>query len=218
MTTVYLVRHGQSTWNEIGRIQGKQDPPLSSLGRRQVRALASALQDARLSSIYSSPQQRARMTAEVVAKEHNLPVRIVEELAEIDHGHWEGLTESEVQQQFEASFHMWLTQPGQTQMPGGEHCLAVQERVLRTWQDITTRHDGEQILVVSHEIPTKVIIADVLGLPLDRIGQFAVHNAGISVIQRMRDQLCLIRLNERCHLNAVSGDPAKSTKKVSRSQ
>lgn len=213
MTTFIVVRHGQSTWNEIGRIQGKQDPPLSARGRRQAVALAHALQNEPLSAIYSSPQRRARMTAEAVAAGHNLPVTIVKGLAEIDHGFWEGLTEVEIQRRFAISFHTWLRRPSQTLMPGGEHFLAVQQRVLDAWRDIVARHhDGERVLVVSHDIPIRVIIADVLRLSLDCIGHFALNNAAINVIQGEGDsstgsghrQLQLVQLNDRCHLNAIS--------------
>ncbi len=213
MTAFYIVRHGQSTWNEIGRIQGKQDPPLSARGRRQAVALAHALQNEPLNAIYSSPQRRARMTAEAVAAGHNpstgsghrLPVTTVKGLAEIDHGFWEGLTEVEIQQRFAISFHTWLRRPSQTLMPGGEHFLAVQQRVLDAWRDIVAHHhDGERVLVVSHDIPIKVIIADVLRLSLDCIGHFALNNAAINIIQGTGNQLQLVQLNDRCHLNAIS--------------
>ncbi len=204
MTTLYLVRHGESTWNEVGRIQGKQDPPLSDLGRRQARALAGGLRHEQLDAIYSSSQQRARSTAEIVAGVHGLPVTIVEDLTEIDHGHWEGLTQLEVEQQFAASFQTWLQRPSQTQMPGGEHCLSLQQRVLDAWQHILVEEKGHHVLIVSHDIPIKVMIADVLGLELDRIGQFAVANAAISVVQAIDGRLQLRHLNQTCHLDSIT--------------
>lgn len=202
MSVFYLVRHGQSTWNEIGRIQGKQDPPLSALGRRQATALADALRDEPLDAIYSSPQQRARMTADPTAGDHNLPVTTVEGLAEIDHGFWEGLTEAQVQQRFGISFYTWLRRPSQTLMPGGEHTLAVQLRVLGAWRGIVAQHAGHHhVLVVSHDIPLKVIVADVLQLSLDHIGQFVLNNAAITTIQHAGGDLQVLQLNDRCHLD-----------------
>lgn len=203
MGTFYIVRHGQSTWNVVGRIQGKQDPPLSGLGRRQAEALAHALRSETLSAIYSSPQRRARMTADAVATDQKLEVKIVEGLAEIDHGYWEGLTEAQIQQRFGITFFTWLTRPGLTQMPGGEHCLAVQQRVLNAWRDIVAQHAGACVLVVSHDIPIKVIIADVLRLPLDYIGHFVLNNGAINIIQETDGHLQLVQLNDRCHLDAI---------------
>lgn len=204
MTTIFLVRHGQSTWNQAGRIQGKQDPPLSELGRRQARALARALQNEDLDAIYSSPQRRAHLTAGAIAARHALSITTVGALAEIDHGAWEGLTEPEVEAQFATSFQTWVTRPSQAQMPGGEHCLTLQTRVLDAWHDILTREAGHRILIVSHDIPLKVIVADVLDLPLDHIGRFVIANAAISIVQGPRDQLRLIQLNDRCHLADTS--------------
>lgn len=203
MTTIYLVRHGQSTWNEVGRIQGKQDPPLSALGRWQAEALARVLQTETLDAIYSSPQQRARITANTIAANHSLSVTIIDDLAEIDHGEWEGLTEPEIQQRFTTLFELWLKRPSQTQMPGGEHCLSLQQRVLEAWRDILRREDGNRVLVISHDIPIKVIVAHVLGLNLDHIGWFIVDNASINIIQGADSRLRLTRLNDTCHLNLI---------------
>lgn len=202
MGVFYLVRHGQSTWNEIGRIQGKQDPPLSALGRRQATTLANALRNLPLDAVYSSPQQRARMTADPTAGDHNLPVTTVEGLAEIDHGFWEGLTEAQIQQRFGISFYTWLRRPSQTLMPGGEHTLAVQLRVLGAWRGIVAQNAGHNnVLVVSHDIPLKVIVADVLQLSLDHIGQFVLNNAAITTIQHTDGDLQVLQLNDRCHLD-----------------
>ncbi len=204
MTTVYLARHGRSTWNEKGIYQGKQDPPLSAHGCRQALALAGALADRPLVAIYSSPQQRARMTAEMVADRHGLPVTVLAELAEIDHGHWEGLTDGEIQQKFAHSYQTWVTQPGLTQMPGGEHCMGLQQRVLRAWQEILRRHsDPDEILVVSHDVPLKVIIAEVLGLELNAIGQLVLDNAALSIVREVGGRLRVVQLNDRCHLEQV---------------
>lgn len=203
MTTIFLVRHGRSTWNEVGRIQGKQDPPLSDWGRRQAEALAQTFQHWALDAIYSSPQQRARLTADAVAAHHNVPVTLIQGLAEIDHGDWEGLTEPEVQRRFAPSFEMWLTQPSQTQMPGGEHCLSLQQRVLEAWQEITAREAGNRALIISHEIPIKVIVADILGLNLDQIGRFVVGNATITLFEQVGKQFQLVQLNNRCHLSEL---------------
>ncbi|MFQ5592975.1 MAG: histidine phosphatase family protein [Anaerolineae bacterium] len=201
MSVFYLVRHGQSTWNEIGRIQGKQDPPLSARGRRQAAALAGALRHEPLDAIYSSPQQRARMTANPTATDHELQVETVGGLAEIDHGFWEGLTETQIQQRFGISFYTWLRRPSQTLMPGGEHTLAVQLRVLSAWRDIVERHTGHHVLIVSHDIPLRVIIADVFHLSLDYIGQFVLNNAAITTIQHIDRDLQVLQLNDRCHLD-----------------
>ena len=201
MITVVLIRHAESTWNREGRIQGKQDPPLSPQGRHQAQALAERLRHEPLAAVYSSPQQRARATAEVIAATHGLSVIVEPGLAEIDHGHWEGLTEPEVQERFAETFYLWQTRPGQVTMPGGEAPAAVQARVREVWHRILSHHDNELIALVSHEIPLRAIIADVLGLHLDLMKRFAIHNAALSVVEVSETGPRLLCLNDRCHLD-----------------
>ena len=92
MTTLLLVRHGETDWNADGRLQGHTDRPLTDFGRRQARDLAAALAGEDLTAIYSSDLTRARETAEIVAERLGLPVVLDRDLREKDWGNWEGLT------------------------------------------------------------------------------------------------------------------------------
>jgi hypothetical protein len=89
MTTLLLVRHGETDWNADGRLQGR---PLSDFGRRQARELAGELEDEELDAIYSSDLARAQETAEIVGERIGLPVVLDPDLREKDWGNWEGLT------------------------------------------------------------------------------------------------------------------------------
>jgi broad specificity phosphatase PhoE len=199
----YLVRHGESTWNAAGRIQGKQDPALSERGQEQVAALANWFRYVPLNAVYSSPQQRAYLTARSIAQCLELPIRVDPDLAEINHGGWEGLTEEEVARDFATSYDIWRNRPTATQMPGGEHFVALRTRVRRAWQRIVEDDAGRHVVVVSHDVPLKVIIADTLGLSLDHVGRFLLANAGVSVIERYTDRTYLLQLNASCHLRTI---------------
>lgn len=199
----YLVRHGESTWNAAGRIQGRQDPALSDRGRRQVVALGESLQQVVLDTIYSSPQQRALLTARAVAENRQVSITVDPDLAEINHGAWEGLTEAEVADRFAASYATWLSRPTATQMPDGEHFAVLRDRVRQAWHRILADDRGHHVLVVSHDLPLKVIIADVLGLNHDRIGRFAIANGAISIVEQCGGPAYVVQLNERCHLRAT---------------
>src|SRR4028118_821913 len=94
-----LVRHGESEWNRTGRYQGQADAPLSDLGLRQADALANRLQHEHIDAIYTSPLQRARKTAEAIARFHpHVPFVQDEALMEIHHGVWQGLLATEVRE------------------------------------------------------------------------------------------------------------------------
>jgi broad specificity phosphatase PhoE len=134
VTTLFLVRHGETDWNADGRLQGQTDRPLSDFGRRQARQLAEGLADERLQAIYASDLARARETAEIVAERLRLPVVLDPDLREKDWGTWEGLTAAERDR---VEFV-------------GEATEAHQERMLRALRRISQRHDGGSVLVVTH--------------------------------------------------------------------
>ena len=83
---LYLIRHGESTYNAERRIQGQSDVPLSELGLRQSRAVAEAMAGVAVDAIYASPLQRAYTVARDIAARHDLPIRTDDRLKEISVG------------------------------------------------------------------------------------------------------------------------------------
>jgi broad specificity phosphatase PhoE len=135
VTTLLLVRHGETDWNADGRLQGQTDRPLSDFGRRQAQQLADELADEELAAIYSSDLSRARETAEIVGERFGLPIVLEPELREKDWGTWEGLTAVERDR---VEFV-------------GESTEAHQERMLRALRRIADAHAaGDRVLVVTH--------------------------------------------------------------------
>lgn len=134
MTTLLLVRHGETDWNAESRLQGHTDRPLSDYGRRQARRLADELADEPLDAIYASDLERARETAEIVGERLGLPVVLDPDLREKDWGTWEGLTPVERDR-------VELV---------GESTEAHQERILFALARIAETHPGERVLVVTH--------------------------------------------------------------------
>jgi 2,3-bisphosphoglycerate-dependent phosphoglycerate mutase len=151
VTTLLLVRHGETDWNADGRLQGHTDRPLSDFGRRQARRLAEELEGEELQAIYSSDLARARETAEIVGERLGLPVELDPDLREKDWGNWEGLTAVERDR---VEFV-------------GESTGAHQERTLRALRLIAERHPGDgRVLVVTHGGSMRRVQAAALGLAL----------------------------------------------------
>src|SRR5215472_1133491 len=151
MTTLLLVRHGETDWNAGGRLQGHTDRPLSDFGRRQAQRLAEELEDERLEAIYSSDLSRARETAEIAGKRLGLTVELDPDLREKDWGTWEGLTAVERDR---VEFV-------------GESTEEHQERILRALQRIAERHpDGGRVLVVTHGGSMRRVQTAALGMAL----------------------------------------------------
>lgn len=108
-----VVRHGRTEWNAAGRFQGRADPPLDEVGRRQAddcgKELASRFDQAGLDGpvIFSSDLRRAADTAAAVAGAFALPFRTDPGLREVDVGLWEGLTAAEAQNRFPDEYRLW---------------------------------------------------------------------------------------------------------------
>lgn len=97
MTRILLVRHGQSTWNADGRWQGRADPPLSELGRRQAEVAAETIATMDIASIWASPLVRAQETAMFMGKRLDLQIQYDPRLQERDAGEWTGKTRTEIE-------------------------------------------------------------------------------------------------------------------------
>jgi broad specificity phosphatase PhoE len=151
VTTLLLVRHGETDWNADGRLQGHTDRPLSEFGRRQARQLAGELEAEELEAIYSSDLARARETAEIVGERLRLQVELDPDLREKDWGTWEGLNAVERDR---VDFV-------------GESTEAHQARTLRALQRISKRHGGDaHVLVVTHGGSIRRAQTAALGLAL----------------------------------------------------
>ena len=156
MTTLLLVRHGETDWNAEGRLQGHTDRPLSDFGRRQARRLGDQLKSEELEgeglqAIYSSDLARARETAEIVGERLGLPVELDPDLREKDWGNWEGLTAVERDR---VEFV-------------GESTEAHQERMLRGLRRIAERHpDDGRVLVVTHGGSMRRVQTATMGMAL----------------------------------------------------
>ena len=141
MTTLYLVRHGETDWNLARRIQGSTDIPLNETGRAQARTTGRLLASRQWDAIVASPLGRAHETAQLIAAEVGLgSPEIVDALVERNYGSAEGMTGTEIDALY----------PDGADVPGRETREAVTARVLPALVEIADRHPGQAVIVVSH--------------------------------------------------------------------
>lgn len=162
MTTILLARHGESDWNRDQRWQGHADRPLTDLGREQARALADRLAATELDAVYSSDLERARETAAIVAEPHQLPVKRLPDLREVDVGSWSGLTRAEAEERFPNAFRRW-TEGGEG-WDDGETYEQLSERVVGAVLAIAARHPRDRVLLVAHGGSIRAVHAAALGV------------------------------------------------------
>jgi probable phosphoglycerate mutase len=174
-TRLYLVRHGATALTAEDRFSGEIGVELSNDGRRQAERLGMRLLDDGIGAVYASPLSRALETARIIAGHCGLEPTLHDELREISHGHWEGLTRRDVEARFPDEYAAWEEDPFTYAPQGGESGVAVLARALPAVRDIVVRHAGARVLVVSHKATIRILLSSLLGFDVrgyrDRLDQ-----------------------------------------------
>ena len=198
---LWLVRHGESTWNQDRRFQGARDAELSERGREQARALARALAGMRVDALYTSPLGRARDTAMACGEALGVRPVVVDDLREVGLGEWEGLPVETVVERYGDHYWRWLTLPGDHPPPGGEPMAALQRRVTAAIEAIRAPHAGGRVLVVTHGGAIASLLCGCLGLGLNAVWRLRIDNASITRVELPGGRL--LALNDTRHLAAA---------------
>lgn len=206
MTTLLLVRHGETDWNRSGQIMGEQPIPLNQNGEADAQRLADLLRSRSLRTIYSSPVLRARQTAEILATAVRLPVRVDRGLTEINVGEWVGrfwreLTDDLVRRNF-------YSNPQDSRPPGGETLREVQTRVVSFVEGamaeaLSTSGDTGPLLLVSHADVVRAIIAHYLQWDLQTIRQVRIDHASLTALKVADGLADLLFLNHTATLQSL---------------
>ena len=163
-TRMYLVRHGATQLTAEQRFSGAEGADLSDEGRWQAAQLGERLRSEGLTCAFSSPLSRAAETASIITRACNLTTVVRDGLREISHGHWEGLTRSDVEARFGSEYSSWEADPFTFAPDGGESGVAVLARALPVIREIVTAHAGERVLVVSHKATIRLLLSSFLGI------------------------------------------------------
>ncbi|HJX70200.1 MAG TPA: histidine phosphatase family protein [Dehalococcoidia bacterium] len=198
-----LVRHGETSWNQEGRIQGcRSDTELSERGKEQIRKVAQALRGQSITAIYSSPLRRAMDTAKAIAQALGLEVKVIPELRELDIGELEGLVEKELKGRYREFWEKWRGGNPSLHMPGGESLEELQRRAWQAIECIVGEHPDEVVAVTSHLFTNLTIICQALGLDLRYMRRLRQNVTAIDILDLTRQRNSLLLLNDTCHLGA----------------
>lgn len=187
---LYLVRHGRTATNAAGRLLGRLDPPLDSLGVTQARAVAAVLPpDAR---VICSPLQRTRETAAALGR----PVTVDERWIELDYGDWDGRPLAEVSPQ---EWTSWRADDDFAP-PGGESLRRLGQRVRAACEELAAEAAEHDVVVVSHVSPIKAAVAWALDAPDGVAWKLFVAPASISRLRVSGPMPTVASFNEIAHL------------------
>ncbi|MCS7300333.1 MAG: histidine phosphatase family protein [Fimbriimonadales bacterium] len=208
MLRLYLVRHGQTPWNLIGRIQGHSDTPLDAVGRRQAWQVARWLAERvrQPIAVYSSDLQRAFHTAEPIAQALGTPLYPEPALRERHWGLWEGLTSEEVQQRFPEHHFTYLYDPLMGTPPEAEPMSAFWERVRNFGHHLLEKHPSGEVVLVGHGGSLRILLCEALAGDIQTYRRIRLDNAGVSIVERTPERLYVSLLNYTDHLQDPSVD------------
>jgi len=201
MTSIILVRHGQTEWNRVERFRGRVDLPLNATGRSQAHAAARRILSTwNIAAVYTSPLQRAVETAQAIGQRSAVPVTKCPGLIDIDYGEWQGLTPEEVHQQYPELYSLWLTSPQRVRIPGGESLGRVRRRAMAAIREIVARHPQETVVLVSHLVVCRLLVLAMLGLPTACFWHIQQDTATINVFEHTDGRFIVKVINDTCHL------------------
>lgn len=209
MTSIILVRHGETEWN-IGEIfRGRIDVDLNETGEKQAALLAKYLADVKLAAIYASPLKRTVKTAQKIADYQNIDINIAPELVDLDYGEWQGLSNELVKEKYKTLHSEWLINPQMVTMPGGENLEEVRKRAFNLVNKITTGKDKHNVALVTHRVVNKVLICAMLGLDNSHFWNIKIDTCGISTFFCEDGKFILDKHNDTSFLKPL-GSPALS--------
>lgn len=212
LTTIILVRHGRTHLTESKRISGRggENPGLSDLGREDAHKVAQAISEignsgpwshlTPISAIVSSPIKRTLDTAHIISNEVGLGVDVIENLAEISFGDWDGHSNEEVKSKWASTFQdwqgSWTVAP-----PNGESLEQFEARVQDARREILKTYAGKTVAVVSHVMPIRGFIR--AGMDGGKAGYWRpqISPCSITIIRFWGDQAAeVVTMNATSHL------------------
>lgn len=179
-TTVLLIRHGKTEWNNFGKIQGCQDIDLTEEGLLQADALKERLKDG-FDCIYSSPLIRANKTAKILADYNQKELHLEDELKEVNYGDWQGLTYKEIEENYPELYHKWHNGLEECPISGGE--LSIGNAALRAKKcilNIVSKNKGSTIAIVAHGGIIKAALIGIFSLGFNMYHKIAMDNTSIT--------------------------------------
>lgn len=209
---IFLIRHGESEWNRLNKVQGLGDPGLSLEGKAQAEAVAKALAKQKIDLVYTSPLLRAKQTAQAIACAGDSPIKELDGLREIILGVWEGKSFEEISQLFKKDYQLWLKHPSQTKIAKAEKMNSFRKRVLSVFKSVVKNNTDKNIAIVTHNGVISIFLSYILKGDFDKLFHLvSINNASITVIRFESGKFSVSLVNDTCHLLGINARYDKFT-------
>lgn len=204
MTEILLIRHGETAWNAIRRLQGHLDIPLNVEGMRQAAALARAIEDEALDAVYSSDLLRARQTATAIAAPRGMEVRLDRGLRERCYGAFEGMLYAEISKRYAQAFAAWKARDIDARFPPGVHVAETMREFAARTIDAIKRIAGDgrhqRIAMVAHGGVLECAYRAAQNMDFAQERSFDIFNASVNRFSWNGSELKLLQWGDVSHL------------------
>lgn len=203
MTKIYLIRHGQSEWNYLGKVQGQKNTKLTMLGKMQAESMGNRLINENIDIIYSSDLERAFNTAEIISEKIKKPIIKSKSIREINFGIWEGLTKKDLLENYRKEYNIWLKTPEKLKIEGAESLESLKNRSIKWLDNIIKENPEKNIAIISHSATLKVLLLGILNIPLTNFKNISISNVSLNIIEYRDYNKVLVKLNDVSHLKGL---------------
>ena len=179
MTDLYLIRHGETLFNQLGCFQGHSDSPLTEKGHLQASNLISYFNNIPLQQFYSSDLGRAIATAMPLATVKQLPLQTCPLLREISYDYLDGQAKRQLTDKDKEKLTRLFSAELDYRIGEGETLAEVQTRLFDKINTLNELHQGQSIAVMTHGLSIVMLIKKILQIPVDAPRMFNVHNASV---------------------------------------
>ena len=185
VTVIDLLRHGEPQGGR--KFRGAVDDPLSALGWEQMRAAVGDVHPWQV--VVTSPLTRCAAFAEELAQQNACSLRVEPQFREISFGIWEGRAVAEVEEQHPQALGQFWRDPVAYPIPHGEPLPDFDQRIASAWEALLQQHSGQHLLLVTHGGVIRVLLRQLLDMPLQRIWRIEVPFASLKRIRVHGDAL-----------------------------
>ena len=196
MGQIIFLRHGQAKNNTERVLAGRTEGiPLTDTGIKQVEHTAQLLEDMNISAIYSSPIQRAKHTAEIVANHNSVDVTIDDRLIELDMGKFTGMPYDEIINSHGNVFMKFYNGELEIAHNGVETFTEVKKRVLGIVNHVIEKHKDENVVLVTHMDPIKAMLSTVIEMSPTNLFELIIANASLNIFRESQQKFSLSGIN-----------------------